>query len=133
MSIEAMKLALDALEYEAKRSGDGAYLFEREALRQAIEQAENSVVYDKTEMNCFVQELYDKKMQEGKHGHYETMFHCVHQAIKKLYTTPQPQREWVGLTDEEIEEGIKQSWVTEQAFQSAAWWAEAKLRSKNNG
>lgn len=41
------------------------------------------------------------------------------------------QRTWVGLTDEEIEEGIKQSWVTEQAFQSVAWWAEAKLKDKN--
>ena len=41
------------------------------------------------------------------------------------------QRTWIGLTDEEIEEGIKQSWVTEQAFQSAAWWAEAKLKEKN--
>ena len=40
------------------------------------------VAYDKTEMNCFVQDLYDKKMKEGKHGHYETMFHVVHQAIK---------------------------------------------------
>ena len=37
----------------------------------------------KEEMNCFVQDLYDKKMQEGKHGHYETMFYVVHQAIKK--------------------------------------------------
>ena len=42
------------------------------------------VAYDKTEMNCFVQDLYDKKMKEGKHGHYETMFHVVHQAIKKV-------------------------------------------------
>ena len=41
------------------------------------------------------------------------------------------KRTWEGLTDEEIEEGIKQSWVTEQAFQSAAWWAEAKLKEKN--
>ena len=40
-------------------------------------------------------------------------------------------REWVGLTDEEIEQGCKESWVTEQAFQSAVWWAEAKLREKN--
>jgi hypothetical protein len=47
-----------------------------------------------------------------------------------LYTTP-PQRTWVGLTDEEIDEGCKQSWVTEQAFQSAVWWAEAKLKEKN--
>jgi hypothetical protein len=46
-----------------------------------------------------------------------------------LYTSP--QRTWVGLTDEEIEQGCKESWVTEQAWQSAVWWAEAKLRSKN--
>ena len=41
------------------------------------------------------------------------------------------KREWVGLTDEEIEQGCKESWVTEQAFQSAVWWAEAKLKEKN--
>lgn len=41
------------------------------------------------------------------------------------------QRPWQGLTDEEIEQGCKESWVTEQAWQSAVWWAEAKLRSKN--
>jgi hypothetical protein len=51
-------------------------------------------------------------------------------AWNPLYTTP-PQRTWVGLTDEEIEQGCKESWVTEQAFQSAAWWAEAKLKEKN--
>ena len=39
--------------------------------------------YDKTEMNAFVQDLYNKKMQEGKHGHYETMFHVVHKAIER--------------------------------------------------
>jgi hypothetical protein len=41
------------------------------------------------------------------------------------------QRTWVGLTDEEIEEGHKDSWVTKQAFESACWWAEDKLRKKN--
>jgi hypothetical protein len=46
-------------------------------------------------------------------------------------TQPAAQRTWIGLTDEEIAEGIKQSWVTEQAFQSAAWWAESKLKEKN--
>jgi ribosomal protein S14 len=44
---------------------------------------------------------------------------------------PQPAREWVGLTDEEIERGLKESWVTEQAFKSAVWWAEQKLKEKN--
>jgi hypothetical protein len=46
------------------------------------------------------------------------------------YVTP-PQRTWVGLTDEEIAQGCKESWVTEQAWQSAVWWAEAKLKDKN--
>ena len=40
-------------------------------------------------------------------------------------------KQWVGLTDEEIAQGLKESWVTEQAWQSAVWWAEAKLREKN--
>jgi hypothetical protein len=44
-----------------------------------------------------------------------------------------PKREWVGLTDEEIAQGNKESWVTEQAWQSAVWWAEAKLKDKNYG
>ena len=41
--------------------------------------------YDKTEMNCFVQNLYDQKMREGRRGHYETMFHVVHRAIEAAY------------------------------------------------
>ena len=39
---------------------------------------------------------------------------------------------WQGLTDQEIEEGQKQSWVDKQAFESAVWWAEAKLKEKNS-
>ena len=54
----------------------------------------------------------------------------THAEARPLYATP--QRTWVGLTDEEIEQGCKESWITEQAFQSAVWWAEAKLRSKNH-
>ena len=42
-----------------------------------------------------------------------------------------PKREWQGLTDEEIDEGQRQSWVEKQAFESAVWWAEAKLKEKN--
>jgi hypothetical protein len=54
------------------------------------------------------------------------------ETITMIYTTPPAaQRQWVGLTDEEIEQGCKESWVTEQAFQSAVWWAEAKLKEKN--
>ena len=41
------------------------------------------------------------------------------------------KREWVGLTDAEIAQGCKESCVTERAWQSAVWWAEAKLKEKN--
>jgi hypothetical protein len=41
------------------------------------------------------------------------------------------QRTWVGLTDEEIAQGCKESWVAEQAWQSAVWWAEDKLKERN--
>jgi hypothetical protein len=43
------------------------------------------------------------------------------------------QRQWVGLTDEDIEQGWKESWVDKQAFESAVWWAEKKLKEKNHG
>jgi hypothetical protein len=90
------------------------------------------VAYDKTEMNCFVQELYDKKMCEGKHGHYETMFHCVHQAIKRV-PPPAAQKQWVGLTNNELQPIADEyrilfgGWVEE--FARAI---EAKLKEKNH-
>ena len=89
---------------ERLRLGDGTsadhelLLEAADALEALAQSDQEPVAYDKTEMNCFVQDLYDKKMQEGKHGHYETMFHVVHQAIKKV----PPQRTWVDLSDEEI-------------------------------
>ena len=51
--------------------------------------------------------------------------------LKHMVRATPPQRTWVGLTDEEIAQGWKESWVTEQAFQSAVWWAEEKLKEKN--
>ena len=59
------------------------------------------MTYDKTEMNAFVQNLYDQKMQEGKHGHYETMFHVVHAAIA-AYTNK--LRQGVELPEPDTEE-----------------------------
>jgi hypothetical protein len=47
--------------------------------------AQRKPQYNKTEMNCFVQNLYDEKMREGKHGHYESMFHVVHRAIEAAH------------------------------------------------
>ena len=48
-----------------------------------------------------------------------------------MTTLDQSMREWVGLTEKEIEQGKKETWVTEQAFESAVWWAEQKLKEKN--
>jgi hypothetical protein len=55
----------------------------------------------------------------------------THQQGLQVDAPPAAKRQWVGLTDEEIEQGCKESWVTEQAWQSAVWWAEAKLKEKN--
>jgi hypothetical protein len=54
-------------------------------------------------------------------------------ASAPLVVTPHRafKKPWVGLTEEEIEQGKKESWVSEQAFESAVWWAEAKLKEKN--
>jgi hypothetical protein len=62
----------------------------------AAQPEQEPVAYDKTEINCFVQDLYDEKMQNGKHGHYETLFHVVHQAIKKVAPPKQQAEPCIG-------------------------------------
>jgi hypothetical protein len=84
------------------------------------------VAYDKTEMNGFVQDLYDRKMQEGKHGHYETMFHVVHQAIKRAAP---PQRH--PLTDEDWEHIDNKKGTALDTFAQGAVWAADQLKEKN--
>ena len=48
-----------------------------------------------------------------------------------IYTRPQPKREWVGLTDEEVD--IESAKEEEQAygFIQGVIWAETKLKEKN--
>ena len=52
-----------------------------------------------------------------------------------LYTAPS-QREWQGLTDDEVDEaekefGVWRGRVAKQSFESGAWWANEKLLEKN--
>jgi len=100
MSITAMKQALEALEFvcmECDEWTEDHITPAMKSLRQAIEQAE------KQEPNCVViVEVFKKdwrleymSLPVGRHKLYAQQY---------LYTTPQPQREWVGLTDAEIEE-----------------------------
>ena len=109
MSREAMQMALNALtEWDAR-----GRLRVIEALRTALAQPEPEPV-------AWISHnagLYHGKPDESLNP-------------LPLYTAP-PKKEWVGLTDEEIREGNKDSWVTRQAWESAAWWAEAKLKEKN--
>jgi len=126
---EALKLALEALEIEeAQTHYPSQWLLKAiTAIKAALEAKDEPVTYDKTELNSFVQGLYDKKMQEGKHGHFETMFHCVHQAIKRV--SP-PQRTWVGLTDEEIGDLSDFAYANDEEFVRQV---EKHLKEKNNG
>ena len=71
-----------------------------------------------------------KRCQVGTRNYDEA--NNLHAACYGLIGKLSAQRQWVGLTDEEIAQGCKESWVTEQAWQSAVWWAEAKLKDKND-
>ena len=112
MSREAMKLALEALEYiyeGANNQGPHTGI----SWRCVSNKAEPAITALR---QALANEALDKMAENAR----------------ELGLDYEPaQRTWVGLTDEEIEQGCKESWVTEQAWQSTVWWAEAKLRSKN--
>jgi hypothetical protein len=103
MTIEAMKQALEALEYEASRGNDDAYRIEREALRTAIAEAE------KQEPVAWLG-LEPSDMPDGDDPMYDHDFFLKGMAWadailrKKNNTPPAAQRQWVGLTEAEINE-----------------------------
>lgn len=126
-----MKTPEDEAFEEIERRTQWVPVVAEKAIKEALAQTQEPVAYDKTEMNCFVQDLYDEKMREGKHGNYETIFHVVHQAIKRV----PPQRTWVGLTDEEIDKAWRSCDYTvpwEQHRIDLARAIEDALRKKNN-
>lgn len=91
------------------------------AIDASLAQTQEPVAYDKTEMNCFVQDLYDKKMQEGKHGHYETMFHVVHQAIKKVPPQRTEQEPVACAECERLKDALKRANGLAEHFERA-WY-----------
>ena len=55
--------------------------------------------------------------------------------VEAYYTSPPANKPWVGLTDDEIEEGLLRSnyaFVTALAWRQGVEWAEAKLKEKNS-
>ena len=126
----------------AKIVSDGRFVTKQAALDIAPPlPVQEPVAYDKTEMNSFVIDLYDKKMQEGKHGHYEIMFHVVHQAIKRvtLHLPVQPE----SVTWDKPSDNFNEWWDGDRRRDKAnpfdtdsfAYWAwegwQAALQSKN--
>lgn len=98
---EAAEIALAALDHPNFQGAEDAEIILRSALEQ---QAKQDETYDSLER--FTQEI---------------------RTILKNATN----RQWQGLTDSEIEQGQKESWVDKQAFESVVWWAEKKLKEKN--
>ena len=142
MSIEAMKLALEALEeYQEKgapfMSCDSAV----NVLRQAIEEAE------KQEPVAW-QERQARRMKDGVVTEWTNWYPCRYRTIdearaeacdhipyewRPLYTHP-PKREWVSLTEEEIQElhyQIKVKCIGAYRTEDVYRAIEAKLREKN--
>jgi hypothetical protein len=126
MSIEAMKLALEALAYKNSNLPGELHYEAITALRAAIEQAEKQkpVAWaDKYDIEREGHDFYVNRQQPSKDG-------------VPLYTAP-PQREWQGLTDEEIGKVITQSEITLKNYCSEdkqteyARAIESKLKEKN--
>ncbi len=119
---ELMQIALDALEWEWGGEPLGSKTWTAiEALRARLAQPEpKPVAWAIPRPDGLLLDIITPEEHESYEGEYTV----------PLYTAP-PQREWVGLTDEEIELGNNESWVDKQAWESAVWWAEAKLREKN--
>jgi len=126
MSIEAMKQALEVLE----RASDAGYSIECEealtSIRQAIAEAE------KQEPHSWYSAQEDEWMTNKIRKEHERLNSYTHKVGKfdlALYTHPQPKREWVGLTDEEVFETHKQ--VDSMQYLTFGKAIEAKLREKN--
>lgn len=122
---EAMKQALEALETAWYHVGtfaptdDAIELYDqaRTSLRQAIEQAEK-------------REPVATVVSENKPVTMSWWHEPALPVGTKLYTTPQPQREWVGLTDKEMLEcNMDGDFMIDR--ETAKRNVEAKLKEKN--
>jgi hypothetical protein len=135
MSVEAMKQALDALE-DATTHNDSAEKWRRhltamDALRQAIEQAERQEPvawqvhpfdYGIGHEGAYALTTRPEQVNAWKRKGWD---------VQPLYTAPQ-KREWVGLTQEDIDIAFDDT-QEGGGFDDFARAIEAKLREKNGG
>jgi hypothetical protein len=127
MSIEAMKLMVHELEYvldcinKDKIPFDGDDFHEALRLgRQAIEQAEKQ---EPVAWMCSDESLLHK-------GYSRFSRNCEGAWNIPVYTTPQPQREWVGLTQQDIDIAFDDT-QEGGGFNEFARAIEQTLRRKN--
>ena len=156
--IEAMKLALDALENVRQYDSENLYGLDDEitALRQAIEQAKSkfaadcdspswcnqygkchrSVIGAPMLVNCIQGQEPVAVLMDGElftMAEYEVIAEQGDGA-QPLYTAP-PQREWQGLTEDEVSAAVDDCdvYFDDEFLVDFARRIEAKLKEKNNG
>ena len=102
---------------------------ENEALKQALAQGEPVAWINEDQT---IGPDYGKKYYSDKPYYSLNPLRYKH---TPLYTTPQPQREWVGLTDEDasLEAENRDIGDWHSGWIDGAKWANAKLREKNGG
>jgi hypothetical protein len=151
-AIPAIKEERDSLASEVlEQSRIIAMGAEREdALRAELTRLKASIALDKMAENARELGLdYEPAVQEGRDW---SLLEATQESLRehmaeikrlkaaqpvpvKTYSGGKPwpvaPKPWVGLTDEDIEQGHKESWVDKQAFEAAVWWAEKKLKEKN--
>ena len=121
MSIEAMKLALEALEYHQEQTRPIHKTQETiTALRKAIEQAE------KQEPVAWVAYGFGKEKHNLDYAQEDV---DALEIGTPLYTAL-PKREWVSLTDEEID--YLEDAIDPAMYRVFARRIEAKLKEKNH-
>ena len=129
----ALRLALEALEHMCMHTR-AKVGYRNKLIGEAMDKAREALAEQQSGIKQVI-ELYDSPEQPAQQetDKYLLEVECTKcGATEKGVLTFTPQsKPWVGLTDEEIAQGNKESWVTEQAWQSAVWWAEAKLKEKN--
>ena len=106
---KAAEMALEALENYKQGNSEPA-----KALRQALAQPEQEPV---------------AQLQEEQFGRGQVLWFNKPADKTMLYTAP-PKREWVGLTDEEVDECYywkDRLWTTDELVRHV----EAKLKEKN--
>jgi hypothetical protein len=131
---ETLRLALEALEYEAQKGNDNAYQSEREAIKAALEAKDEPVAWRDAAIR-----LGEELSSVGPNGYYnmsakEWLDWAMEQNPRGEHSLP--QRTWVGLTEEEMEAAIPFGNLSgEYSYDdilNIILLIQAKLRSKNH-